>query len=369
VSLERAKDLGMLSKSSKGISVGLAKVRPHDRNPPSTADEKNKGYFYDAVYYSLRLQQRTTFSNTKTLLVFFQGTVPRGAGAWPALWLLGNANAVDASTSWPSQGELDLLEFHDADGEELFADTVIHACPNVSVRYRSALRDKDVQSISAKDPGNPRGDPGKVECDPFVWSNGCGMGRRLDSQQRSPEGSFAYIWNPTDKTLTAYYSSTTNVIAKGQFPALVGTKRVHFTDSRGTTHKLSAVATLSYKCDTRNPTGIDVPSSRAPYDQDPTLNYPEHTYLPTVSTFSRTGGPNAGFNCKGSFKKDCSSNFGDMGLVLNTSVCGDIYIDKGKMRSDGGICMAQVILNEKNTDTRLSKTASWRIKALLARNI
>ncbi len=65
-------------------------------------------------------------------------------GSWPAIWTKGNVG------SWPTCGEIDILEFYISGGKQVFLANVIYGANSTQVYYRGAK--KDLSYFLAKDP-------------------------------------------------------------------------------------------------------------------------------------------------------------------------------------------------------------------------
>jgi hypothetical protein len=497
VSMDRAtSELGLIKKNRDGISItmkavptGIQGTVVGEIGTGSTAQTQPiPEQFTKALFYSVRLQQKTPFEQGKPIMVFFQGTMPAGRALWSALWLLGDPNAVDASTAWPSKGELDLLEYslpelNSAEGTgsksviSPSVNTVIHACDNVTViatpyakirnwtvaaddylihgageieipyheRYGGLIKeDKPIvggignyKSIKARAgdgisvdvtdttiqgekqilqvsksltdqlkttkedliiqylaDGEDFGffetdNPLSGACNGFHYNHGCGMKSDIPfpddgslkgvdnpaSIGTSVHGTWAFVWDPAQKTLSKYFSTgVERTIKNGTYPTLSSDQlQVSFTDEDKQTQLLRREFKLTVTCGPSNGEQCKTINSHTKRNYVDNVAYLSSAddigiYTPVVGTFSYTGGTNVCRSCIGNFKGDCTDNFKNLGLVLNTTVCGDIYIDpdnKTGMDYTAGNCLTYA----ENNQAGIIENGQWTIRSLIARTL
>lgn len=130
-------------KLNNGLLVMTGK---RDTVPNSKYNAASTDWRYSRAYGyytsgSIKSQNKKSFLFGKFEI---RARIDTTKGSWPAIWTKGNVG------SWPTCGEIDILEFYISGGKQVFLANVIYGGSPETVKYMGAK--KDLSYFIAKDP-------------------------------------------------------------------------------------------------------------------------------------------------------------------------------------------------------------------------
>lgn len=143
----RNEELQWYQQSNVTLSGGLlVMTAKRDTVANSTYVPANSDWRYNRqyAYYtsgSVKSQGKKSFLYGRFEI---RARIDTTKGSWPAIWTKGNVG------SWPTCGEIDILEFYISGGKQVFLANVIYGANSTQVYYKGAK--KDLSYFLAKDP-------------------------------------------------------------------------------------------------------------------------------------------------------------------------------------------------------------------------